>query len=122
MLEEGRKINELSYIDVDNDLGETLSAVIDRWYELGRSFEQWYDDMMEAQENFKQWDSQLKDFIDKLAASTKSNPLPVELDPSTLQSQVDKAKVRSYIYKYLNKLLNLNCQYFIICSTTGHFY
>ena len=104
MLEEGRKINELSYIDVDNDLGETLNAVIDRWYELGRSFEQWYEDMMEAQENFKQWDSQLKDFIDKLAASTKSNPLPVELEPSKLQSQVDKAKVRSIYFIFIKYL------------------
>ena len=56
MLEEGRKINELSYIDFENDLGQTLNAVIDRWYELNRAFDSWYDDMTEAQENFKQWD------------------------------------------------------------------
>ena len=49
--------------------------------------------MTEAQENFKQWDSKLKDFIDKLSASAKANPLPVELEPSNLLSQVDKAKV-----------------------------
>ena len=93
MLTEGRKINELDYIDVENDLGQTLSSIIDRWSDLNRAFEAWYDDMMEAQENFKQWDSQLKDFIDKLAASSKGNPLPVELEPSKLLSQVDKAKV-----------------------------
>ena len=93
MLEEGRKINELAYIDFENDLGQTLNTVIDRWYELNRAFDSWYDDMTEAQENFKQWDAKLKDFIDKLTASAEANPLPVELEPSKLLSQVDKAKV-----------------------------
>ena len=93
MLEEGRKINELAYIDFENDLGQTLNTVIDRWYELNRAFDSWYDDMTEAQENFKQWDAKLKDFIDKLTASAEGNPLPVELEPSKLLSQVDKAKV-----------------------------
>ena len=93
MLEEGRKINELTYIDVENDLGERLNNIIDRWFDLGRAFDQWYEDMMEAQENFKHWDTELKDFIAKLATADKSNPLPVELEPSKLQSQVDKVKV-----------------------------
>ena len=93
MLAEGRKINELTYIDVDNDLGEKLSTIIDKWFDLGRAFDQWLEDMMEAQDNFKQWDTQLKDFGEKLVASNKSNPLPVMLEPSKLQSQVDKAQV-----------------------------
>ena len=93
MLEEGRKINELTYIDVDNDLSDRLHSIIDRWFDLGRGFDQWYKDMMEAQENFKQWDTQLKDFIDKLVASDEANPLPTELEPSKLQSQVDKVQV-----------------------------
>lgn len=93
MLEEGRKINELSCIDIDNDLGDRLNKIIDKWFDLSRAFDQWYDDMMETQENFKQWDTQLKDFIDKLVTTTEGNPLPVELEPSKLQSQVDKVEV-----------------------------
>ena len=113
MLEEGRKINELTYIDVDNDLGDRLNTVIDRWYDLGRAFEHWFDDMMEAEKNFKQWDSQLKDFMDKLAASSKGNPLPVELEPSKLQSQVDKAKVR-LVFLFLILFVFINTMY--ICK------
>ena len=93
MLEEGRKINELTYIDVDNDLSDRLHSIIDQWFDLGRAFDQWYKDMTEAQENFKQWDTQLKDFIEKLGACNGSNPLPTELEPSKLQSQVDRVQV-----------------------------
>lgn len=98
MLEEGRKINELTYVDVENDLGGRLSTIVDRWFDLGRAFDQWYEDMMDAQENFKQWDTQLKDFVDKMAASDKSNPLPAELEPSKLQLQVDKVQVIFVVY------------------------
>ena len=93
MLAEGRKINELTYIDVDNDLGEKLSTIIDRWFDLGRAFDQWFEDMIEAQDNFEQWETQLTDFIKELAESDKNNLLPVMLEPSKLQSQVDKAQV-----------------------------
>ena len=93
MLEEGRKINELTYIDVDSDLSSRLSTIIDKWFDLGRAFDQWYEDVTEAKENFKQWDSQLKDFIDKLNTVTRDNPLPIEVEASKLQSQVDKVKV-----------------------------
>jgi len=106
MLEEGRKINELAYIHVESDLGDRLNGIIDRWFDLGRAFDQWYEDMMEAQENFKQWDSQLSDFITKLANIDQDNPLPVELEPSKLQSQVDKVKVSNIINSY-QQLINI---------------
>lgn len=94
MLEEGRKINELVYTeDVDNELEGRLHVIIDRWFDLNRAFDQWYDDIMEAQEAFKQWDGKLKDFIDKLISSGQNNPLPTKLDPSKLASQVDDVKV-----------------------------
>ena len=69
-----------------------VTLIIDQW------FDQWYEDMMEAQENFKQWDTQLKDFIEKLVACNESNPLnlPTELEPSKLQSQVDQVQVIYY--------------------------
>lgn len=99
MLEEGRKINELAYINVESDLSDRLNSIIDRWFDLGRAFDQWYEDMTEAQANFKQWDRQLSDFIEKLAVVDHNNSLPIELEPSKLLSQVDKVKVMLYIHQ-----------------------
>ncbi|XP_065889965.1 microtubule-actin cross-linking factor 1-like isoform X3 [Dysidea avara] len=88
MLEEGRKINGLNYIDVDNDLSDKLNDIIDRWHDLNQSFDMWYQDVMDAEDNFKQWDTMMTEFTDKFVACHQDNPLPTELDPSKLKSQV----------------------------------
>lgn len=97
MLEEGRKINGLNYIDVENDLSDRLNDIIDRWHDLNQSFDLWYQDVMDAEDNFKQWDTMMNDFTSKLVACHQDNPLPTELDPSKLKSQVVEKQVRSVI-------------------------
>ena len=61
--------------------------------------------MMDAQKKFKQWDNKLNDLIDKLVIATKDYPLPVELEPGKLQSQVDNIKVM-IIHYYFESTIN----------------
>jgi len=97
MLEEGRKINGLNYIDVDNDLSDRLNDIIDRWHDLNQSFDLWYQDVMEAEDNFKQWDTMMGDFTSKFVTCHQDNPLPTELDPSKLKCQVVEKQVSGVV-------------------------
>ena len=50
MLEQGRKLYKLDYVDEDNDIQERVDTIVDKWSELCENSRQWYDDLKEEQE------------------------------------------------------------------------
>ena len=74
MLEQGRKLYKLDYIDEDNDIQERVFNIIDKWSELCENSRKWYDDLMEEQENTNDQKKVLNIFIEALENSDLKNP------------------------------------------------
>ena len=94
MVDEGRKINELDYIDADNNLVEVISNFTDQWFDLSEAFEDWYEDVTDTYKKVQTYEKTMTSFTTTLANVHQENPLPTKLDPSTLsRSKVAEIEV-----------------------------
>ena len=105
MVEEGRNINALDYVDTENNLVELISAFTDQWYDLGTEFDEWYEEVTETYDNFHQFKKHVSTFTSTLAHVAQDSPLPVKLDPSRLRSQVEEVEVTI-----------ITCIYALLCN------
>lgn len=90
MLEQGRKLYKLSYIDEDNDIQERVDTIIDNWYELREKCKSWYEDLEEELDNINEQEKMRDKFIHTLSNAVSDNPfkLHYKLKPESVNSEV----------------------------------
>ena len=99
MLEQGRKLYQLDYIDEDNDIQERVDDIVDKWSELCENSRQWYDDLKQEQEDTNEQKEILANFIGTLENSDSENPFKQlwKLKPESITSEsVEELQVRVY--------------------------
>ena len=95
MLEQGRKLYTLNYVDEDNDIQDRVSKIIDKWNELCHNLRSWKEDLEEEQEDTKEQKEMLDKFSDTLGNAISDNPFKqhCKLKPESVKSEVEELQV-----------------------------
>ena len=98
MLEQGRKLYKLDYIDDDNDIQERVDDIVDKWSELCENSRQWYDDLKEEQEDTNEQEKVLNNVIGTLKDSDVKFKEHCKLKPESINSEfVEELQVCVYV-------------------------